>query len=256
MIRLPEIQLSPQEQHLLAIWTATAAHARAFVAHAPTPSVLYLALLGHAAADLLWRANLRMAMRIALDIAQQRGEDADDLFQEGCLALREAIRRFDPSLGFQLSSFAYEWILREIRNTEPASAYWVSCSKHYRAVRQQIANDPASRLGQASSLALAHRVDAAVLEQLLASDSAYDEIEEANVEVLALISDERQELMRLRFGFDGRAWSQAELATHFRVSRSTISRWEKQALAQAREVLIGPDRGHPYRYAEPHPWVA
>lgn len=39
-----------------------------------------------------------------------KGIDERDLFQEGCIGLLEAIRRFDPSHGTRLSTYAAHWI--------------------------------------------------------------------------------------------------------------------------------------------------
>lgn len=42
-------------------------------------------------------------------------QDEDDLFQVGCIGLIYAAKRFDPSKGFQFSTFAFPYIQNEIR---------------------------------------------------------------------------------------------------------------------------------------------
>ena len=44
-----------------------------------------------------------------------KGIEYDDLFSAGCVGLVKAVNRFDPSLGFRLSTYAVPVILGEIR---------------------------------------------------------------------------------------------------------------------------------------------
>lgn len=44
-----------------------------------------------------------------------KGVDYDDLYSAGCVGLVKAVNRFDPSLGFRLSTYAVPVILGEIR---------------------------------------------------------------------------------------------------------------------------------------------
>lgn len=46
---------------------------------------------------------------------QGRGAEYDDLFQIGCIGLINAIRRFNPDLGFAFSTYATSLIMGEIR---------------------------------------------------------------------------------------------------------------------------------------------
>lgn len=58
----------------------------------------------------LVEANLRLVVRIARDNDHSRGRQLEDLVQEGCLGLVEAVRRFDPTKGAQFSTYAGFWI--------------------------------------------------------------------------------------------------------------------------------------------------
>jgi RNA polymerase sigma-32 factor len=58
----------------------------------------------------LVEANLRLVVTIAREHDRSRGRNLEDLVQEGCLGLIEAIRRFDPTKGAQLSTYARFWI--------------------------------------------------------------------------------------------------------------------------------------------------
>ena len=57
-------------------------------------------------------------LRLVLSVIQRfggRGENADDLFQIGCVGLIKAIDNFDTSLDIQLSTYAVPMIIGEIR---------------------------------------------------------------------------------------------------------------------------------------------
>ena len=58
----------------------------------------------------LIQANLRLVVKIAHEHDRSRGSNIEDLIQEGCMGLIEAVRRFDPTKGAQLSTYARFWI--------------------------------------------------------------------------------------------------------------------------------------------------
>jgi RNA polymerase sigma-32 factor len=59
--------------------------------------------------DRLLGSQLRLVIKLAREVAARR-EDVDDLIQEGALGLIQGIRRFDPSRGARLSTYAAWWI--------------------------------------------------------------------------------------------------------------------------------------------------
>ena len=57
-------------------------------------------------------------IRLVLSVIQRfgsRGEDADDLFQVGCIGLIKAIDNFDLDVGVRFSTYAVPMIIGEIR---------------------------------------------------------------------------------------------------------------------------------------------
>ena len=57
-------------------------------------------------------------LRLVLSVIQRfcgRGENADDLFQVGCVGLIKAIDNFDTSLDIQLSTYGVPMIIGEVR---------------------------------------------------------------------------------------------------------------------------------------------
>ena len=57
-------------------------------------------------------ANLPLVHHIARRIKRPAGLPYEDLVQEGCIGLIKAVDRFDPNLGYTLSTYAHSWIYR------------------------------------------------------------------------------------------------------------------------------------------------
>lgn len=64
-------------------------------------------------AGLVWMWSDRFSRHSALD--------REDLFQEGCIGLMAALRRFDPFRGIQFSTYASHWIRYAMRRATHAS---------------------------------------------------------------------------------------------------------------------------------------
>ena len=60
------------------------------------------------------QGNLRLVLSV-IKRFQNSNENADDLFQIGCIGLIKAIDNFDPTLGLQLSTYGVPMIIGEIR---------------------------------------------------------------------------------------------------------------------------------------------
>lgn len=240
MIDFPELKLAPQQQQALEFLVAAGRDAQRLRTLLPGHRLLQaVASGGRIAEQVLWQANLRLVMRLALDAARHRGDDVDDLFQEGCLGLLDAIRRFDPSLGYRLSSFAHEHINRRIWATESPSV-WLSSSRYHRRLRRQLEHGDTTISSRRARIALAQQVDSEVLVNLPDPEDPFARVDDSCVELLELAEERYRPLLRMRFGFGGPVHQQEEIAAHFGVSRSTVSRWEVRALAQIREALAPP----------------
>jgi len=76
-----------------------------------TPVELALLVdLGEQARQRFLRANLRLVAMVARQVARRSGQPEGELFQEGCLGLLAAVRRFDHRRGHRFSTYAVNWI--------------------------------------------------------------------------------------------------------------------------------------------------
>lgn len=66
---------------------------------------------GKAAWNRLWLANLRLVNQIAHQEARRYSAPVEDVFQEACVGLAEAMMRYDHQRGARFATFAHSWIL-------------------------------------------------------------------------------------------------------------------------------------------------
>lgn len=234
MISLPEARFSADEQLALAWPISNITTARSLLRLHPTNLALWRAVVvGLAAERLLWESNLRLVMRIALDLHRRGQGEVDDLFQEGALALRECLRTFRPELGYRLSTYAHDVIRRRMLSSVDQGP-WLPGTQRIRRRALRAHEDVAQELHHP---ALARRVSADILDHMACDADHFGEVESGCLDFLDLIANPYRELLVLRYGLEGEPLSQREAALHFGVSTSTISRWERTALDQARTLL-------------------
>lgn len=211
-------------------------------------------------------------MRLVLSIIQRfgsRGEDADDLFQVGCIGLIKAIDNFDLDVGVKFSTYAVPMIIGEIRRyLRDNSMIRVSRSQRdlaYRALRAKenlslrLSRDPtdaeiAAELGAGASdvtealtsittpLSLYEPVfseggDALYLMDQISDDKENDEAWIDNIaigEAMKRLSERERSIISMRF-FRGK--TQMEIADEIGISQAQVSRIEKGALDRIRKQI-------------------
>ena len=212
--------------------------------------------------------NLRLVLSV-LQRFNNRGENADDLFQVGCIGLIKAIDNFDLTQNVRLSTYAVPMIIGEIRRyLRDNNAIRVSRSLRDLAYKAMQARDElVNSLGREPKVEeIASRLELPTAEVLFALDAIADPVslyepiyndggdpiyvmdqvsdeknsdkvwmESFNIkEGLAKLGEREKKIINLRF-FVGK--TQMEVAEEIGISQAQVSRLEKGALLQLRKYV-------------------
>lgn len=212
--------------------------------------------------------NLRLVLAAVKRFAG-RCENADDLFQVGCIGLIKALDNFDVTQNVRFSTYAVPMIIGEIRRyLRDNNAIRVSRSLRdiaYKALsardrlqtelgREPTVQEIARKLElpeEDVALALEAIQDPVSLCEPIGGEGADaltigDQVRDDNVnaenwlqniairEAMARLSDREQRILSLRF-FQGR--TQMEVAGEIGISQAQVSRLEKAALSHMRKLV-------------------
>ena len=211
-------------------------------------------------------------LRLVLSVIQRftnRGENADDLFQVGCIGLIKAIDNFDTKLQVKFSTYGVPMIVGEIRRylrdnstirvsrSMRDTAYKVLQAKEaYMAQHQKEPTvDEIAKLLELKREDVVFAMDA-ILEPVSLYEPVYsdsgdticvmDQVKDSKntdemwVERIALkeavghLSQREQKILSMRF-FQGK--TQMEVSNEIGISQAQVSRLEKNALRQIRKEL-------------------
>ncbi|MCD7946302.1 MAG: RNA polymerase sporulation sigma factor SigK [Clostridiales bacterium] len=173
--------------------------------------------------------NLRLVAHIAKKYFAQSG-DVDDLISIGTIGLIKAVNTYQPGRQIKLATYAARCIENEIlmhlRKTRRLAGE-VSLS-------EALENDDSAN---ALSLMDVIRVEDNMLDDLAVRDACL----RVRASVDGVLTDRERTVIVQRYGLDGRPpRTQREVAKECGISRSYVSRIEKQALAKLRSALEGP----------------
>ena len=220
------------------------------------------------ARELYIKGNLRLVLSVIKRFGSSN-ENADDLFQIGCIGLMKAIDNFDTTLNVRFSTYAVPMIIGEIRRyLRDNNAIRVSRSLRdiaYKAiyakenyVKKNLREPTITEISQEIGIEkedIVYALDAIQSPMSLyepvytdGGDTLYvmDQVsdkknrEENWVENLALkdaverLGEREQHIIRLRF-FEGK--TQMEVVEEIGISRAQVSRLEKNALKSMRNYL-------------------
>lgn len=203
-----------------------------------------------------------------------KGVDYDDLYQVGALALVSAVERFDPTRGFEFSSFATPTILGEIKKYFRDKQWSLKVPRRLKEIVQTVQNtknklfvelnrnptieEIATRANLTEEQVLealeSYRAygtysldrtfddagedgENAMLEKFTGfEDKGYDRIETGEIisNVIKTFDDRNKYIFRERFLKNK---SQAEIAKELGLSQMTISRSEKNMVNKFRAEL-------------------
>ena len=183
------------------------------------------------------KGNLRLVLSVIRRF-QNSNENADDLFQIGCIGLMKAIDNFDTTLQVKFSTYAVPMIIGEIRRyLRDNNSIRVSRSLRDIAYKAIYAMDAIQ-----NPVSLFEPVYTEGGDTLYVMDQISDKKnrEEKWVENLSLrealerLSDRERHIIEMRF-YDGK--TQMEVAEEVGISQAQVSRLEKNALKSMKNFL-------------------
>ena len=213
--------------------------------------------------DRLIKEHLGLAEYLARRFAD-RGESADDLRQAAALALVKAADRYDPSLGFEFSTFATRTILGELKHHFRDHGWAVRAPRHVQEhyleataaaaeLTQRLGRSPtlhevaeacgrtdeevliAMEAGQgyrASSLDAPGPGTDRTLERFGSDEDTEQLVQRSELDAhLRLLPERERELLRLRFVDE---LSQSEIAERMGMSQMHVSRLLRRAIEALR----------------------
>ncbi len=221
-----------------------------------------------AAREKLIAGNLRLVLSV-IQRFSGRGENADDLFQVGCIGLIKAIDNFDITQNVRFSTYGVPMIIGEIRRyLRDNSAVRVSRSMRDTAYRVLQCREKLMREQQRepSVEQIAKELDLPVQEIVFALDAMADPVslheplyndgsdtvcvmdqvrdsrntDESWLEQIALrdalkkLSEREQSILSMRF-YDGK--TQMEVSAEIGISQAQVSRLEKNAINVIRKNI-------------------
>ena len=158
---------------------------------------------GRKASDELVLANLGLVKVIAGEMARRRRAPFADLFQEGCVALQQAVMSYDWHKG-PFGPYAGMWVRAAVRSIGPQG--WV----------------PIEHMEVEDSTPL-RECESSVTNEGLA-------------QVLDLIPTSQREILRMRNGWDGEPRTRKEIADHMGLSISKVRYLERSGLESIRTL--------------------
>ncbi|WP_082031366.1 sigma-70 family RNA polymerase sigma factor [Tessaracoccus massiliensis] len=255
-LELPHVTIGPGEDAEL----ARAVEAGLYAAHlidegSQDTRLAQVVERGRWAAERFAWVGIRMAIKYARRASYLSGLPEDDLFQDGCVAVAEAIRRFDHTRSFRFTTFVHEYLVREMADGARHRIGHPSVSRADRRSARQVLRELEShgvepsesavdavvrRTGLSPTATQRGRIKLVALDvELMAEGSGYEHTAETSVDFLALLLPRHRQVLQLRFGLKGPARTLAQIAEIMHASPSTVSRWQQEALEAARNLLAG-----------------
>ena len=211
------------------------------------------------ARELYIKGNLRLVLSV-IKRFQSSSENADDLFQIGCIGLMKAVDNFDTTLNVKFSTYAVPMIIGEIRrylrdnNSIAYKAIYAREKYTKEHLKEPTLTEIAEEIGIGKEL-IVYAMDAiqnpvSLFEPVYSEggDTLYvmDQIsdkknrEEHWIENLSLreamhrLTDRERHIIEMRF-YEGK--TQMEVAEEVGISQAQVSRLEKNALKTMRNFL-------------------
>lgn len=166
--------------------------------------------------------NLRLVAHVAKKYTQTPGADTDDIISIGTIGLIKAINSFDPHKNARLATYAARCIDNEILMSIRAT----------KKLNQEVSiNECLGRDSEGN--------DITFMDILTVEDEDVAKQADLNLDIKKLyqyieksLNDREKEIIIMRYGLSGKAFTQREIAKKLNISRSYVSRIEKKALSK------------------------
>lgn len=223
---------------------------------ASTDELRALVGAGEAARRRFVEANLGLARMVTRQLSARSAGSTADVYQEACLGLLVAVRRFDCRRGFRFATYALFWIRAYAVAATAATAGDSTLSagraaqlRMLRGVQSQLtqslgrsatANDVAAAVGRPRRYVadlLAHRASASLTGVEPAVPDPVGGDGATAVQLLGRLSGLRRQVLELRLGFaTGRPVSYAAIGRQLQLTVGRVRRLEQAALDELRDV--------------------
>ena len=180
------------------------------------------------AKDILIERNLRLVAHVVKKY-QGLEEDLDDLISIGTIGLIKAVTTFDTAKSNRLSTYAARCIDNEL-------LMMLRMRKKY--ARDISLYEPIGTDKEGNEINLLDIIESPA-EDIVENYSTKQDIQKALHLVSDGLSPKEYEVIRLRFGLFGeKEYTQREIAKRLKISRSYVSRIEKNALLKLRRLFL------------------
>ncbi|HEY9294527.1 MAG TPA: sigma-70 family RNA polymerase sigma factor [Microlunatus sp.] len=239
--------------------------------------LIMLQRIGEVSSRRFVESNLRLVAMVTRREAGRSRMPENELFQEGCLGLIEAVRRFDHRRGLRFATYALHWIrayvgavtanhggdlnlpssqaerARELRGAQAQLSQYLgrdvsvaelagAVGRDAQWVARMLAHSPVQSLDvqDVSVLEVPDEQAAEEFESVLASELP-------GRELLSRLDEFERRVIELRYGFaDGDEHTMSEVARRLGISRAKARRSELRALERLRGVYPQQASAHLY----------